>query len=256
MKEWTTLQLNSTPGIYVKVFEGRIDLLKALIIGPKDTPYYQSVFEFDIYLPDEYPHVPPLVHFYSKTSQKLHPNLNTDGSVCLSLLGTWITKSTTEDWNPETSNLLQASHKFDTCHLTDMQLLLSLQGLVLGVREPYFLEAGYDKLRGTTDGIQQSRIYNERVLILSVQHMLETLKGAQLASNQLSHPEFASLILQHFAQHGHTVVQAMRTLYLTPSEHDSPSPYAVPLDPPPTAGFVLALTSVTNKLEAALASFK
>lgn len=109
MKEWTTLQQNVTPGIYIKVFEGRIDLLKALIVGPKDTPYYQSPFVFDIYLPDQYPHVPPLVHYYAKTSQKLHPNLNTDGSVCLSLLGTWITKSTTEDWNPDTSNLLQAS---------------------------------------------------------------------------------------------------------------------------------------------------
>jgi ubiquitin-protein ligase len=242
MKEWTTLQQNITPGIYIKVFESRIDLLKALIVGPKDTPYYQSPFVFDIYLPDDYPQTPPAVHYYSKANQKLHPNLNTDGSVCLSLLGTWITKSTSEDWNAETSNLLQ--------------LLLSLQGLVLGVREPYFLEAGYDKLRGTSDGIQQSRIYNERALILSVQHMIETLRGTQGPAEQQSHPEFNAFIVQHFTLHGHDIVHSLRALYLSAHDPHTASPYAVPLDPPPTAGFVLALTTAVNKLETLLAQLK
>lgn len=127
----------------------------------------------------------------------------------------------------------------------------------MGVREPYFLEAGYDKLRGTSDGIQQSRIYNERALILSVQHMCETLRGTQLSLEQQAHPESTAFILQHFAQHGHGIIQTLRALYLSSaSEPHAPSPYAVPLDPPPTAGFVLALTSAVNTLETLLAQLK
>jgi ubiquitin-conjugating enzyme E2 O len=65
----------------VRAFEDRIDLLKVLIVGPVDTPYYQCLFEFDICLPSDYPSVPPLIFFYSR-SQKLNPNLYTDGTVC------------------------------------------------------------------------------------------------------------------------------------------------------------------------------
>lgn len=121
------------------------------------------------------------------------------------------------------------------------------------MREPYFLEAGYDKLRGTSDGTLQSRIYNERALILSVQHMCETLRGTRLPLEQQPHPEFLAFIVQHFTQHGHAIVQALRALYLSGTSELGTSPYAVPLAPAPTAGFVLALTSAVNSLETLLA---
>jgi hypothetical protein len=51
-KEWRLLKENLPNNIYVHAFEGRIDLLRAIMIGPKNTPYYNGIFTFDIYLPE------------------------------------------------------------------------------------------------------------------------------------------------------------------------------------------------------------
>lgn len=51
----------------------------------------------------------------------------------VSLLGTWNAKEASESWDPESSNILQ--------------VILSIQGLILGTNCPFFLEAGYDKLK-------------------------------------------------------------------------------------------------------------
>ena len=40
--------------IFVRVDESRCDVLKALIIGPEDTPYANGCFTFDIFLPAQY----------------------------------------------------------------------------------------------------------------------------------------------------------------------------------------------------------
>merc|ERR1711936_137920 len=77
-----------------------------------------------------------------------------DGKVCVSLLGTWSGKGT-ETWTPN-SNLLQ--------------LLVSIQGLIL-VREPYFNEAGYEKQKGTQQGEENSRMYNEMAVLKLVTSM-------------------------------------------------------------------------------------
>lgn len=49
-----------TETIYVRVFEGRMDLLRAAIVGAPGTPYHDGLFFFDISLPLEYPHEPPV----------------------------------------------------------------------------------------------------------------------------------------------------------------------------------------------------
>jgi len=78
-------------------------------------------------------------------------NLYEEGKVCLSILGTWA-GDRSESWSPSRSSLLQA--------------LVSIQGLVL-VKEPWFCEPAYDKLRGTEEGIINSRLYNEKAYVLS-----------------------------------------------------------------------------------------
>ena len=67
----------------------------------------------------------------------VNPNLYEEGKVCLSILGTWAGDKS-ESWSPARSSILQA--------------LVSIQGLVL-VKEPWFCEPAYDKLRGTEEGI-------------------------------------------------------------------------------------------------------
>ena len=51
-----------------------------------------------------------------------------------------------------------------------LQLLVSIQGLIL-VSEPYFNEAGYERQKGTQQGLENSRMYNEMVVLKVVQGM-------------------------------------------------------------------------------------
>lgn len=50
----------STESIYVRVYEDRMDLLGAAIVGAPGTPYHDGLFFFDIYLPPDYPHETPV----------------------------------------------------------------------------------------------------------------------------------------------------------------------------------------------------
>jgi ubiquitin-protein ligase len=62
-----------------------------MIAGPDDTPYAGGLFEFDCFMPIEYPNKPPLMHLRTTGggTVRFNPNLYNDGKVCLSLLGTW-----------------------------------------------------------------------------------------------------------------------------------------------------------------------
>ena len=153
-REIALLQSSLPAGISVLGFDERMDLFSAMIEGPKNTPYEDGLFFFDFQLGPEYPSVPPTCHYISYCSDKLNPNLYEDGKVCVSLLGTWNGKGT-ETWTPN-SNLLQ--------------LLVSIQGLIL-VREPYYNEAGYERQRGTQEGAENSRTYNEMAVLKLVQSM-------------------------------------------------------------------------------------
>jgi ubiquitin-protein ligase len=83
--------MTSASSIFVKCDEKRMDVIKALIIGPEDTPYANGCFEFDILLPPSYPDTPPMVTFITTGGGvvRFNPNLYESGIVCLSLLGTW-----------------------------------------------------------------------------------------------------------------------------------------------------------------------
>jgi ubiquitin-protein ligase len=51
---------NYVESIYVRVYEDRIDLLRAAIVGPAGTPYHDGLFFFDVRFPSEYPKCPPV----------------------------------------------------------------------------------------------------------------------------------------------------------------------------------------------------
>lgn len=53
-----------TDTIYVRVYETRMDLLRAIIIGPAGTPYHDGLFVFDVLFPPNYPDVPPVCTIY------------------------------------------------------------------------------------------------------------------------------------------------------------------------------------------------
>ena len=59
----TALPVEYGSSIFVRADQGRSDLLRALILGPEDTPYANGCFVFDIWLPPQYPNKPPEVKF-------------------------------------------------------------------------------------------------------------------------------------------------------------------------------------------------
>lgn len=54
------LCFNYADGIHVRVYEERMDLLRACIVGAPGTPYHDNLFFFDIFFPPDYPHEPPV----------------------------------------------------------------------------------------------------------------------------------------------------------------------------------------------------
>ncbi|KAK3091730.1 hypothetical protein FSP39_022222 [Pinctada imbricata] len=151
-KELKLLQSSLPNGIIVKAYEDRMDLFSVMIVGPPGTPYEDALFFFDVQVPGDYPSSPPEFHYISYCKDRLNPNLYEDGKVCVSLLGTWSGKGN-ETWTDK-SNLLQA--------------LVSIQGLIL-VAEPYYNEAGYEKQRGSQQGLENSKMYNEMAILKVVQ---------------------------------------------------------------------------------------
>ena len=68
------------------------DMLKgyAMIVGPKDTPYFGGNYFFEIKYPADYPHSPPKVKYCTNGYNiRMNPNLYICGKVCVSLLNTW-----------------------------------------------------------------------------------------------------------------------------------------------------------------------
>ncbi|CAN6915420.1 unnamed protein product [Brassica oleracea] len=62
---------------------------QATIMGPSDSPYSGGVFLVTIHFPPDYPFKPPKVAFRTKV---FHPNINSNGSICLDILK--------EQWSP------------------------------------------------------------------------------------------------------------------------------------------------------------
>lgn len=62
---------------------------QATIMGPQDSPYAGGVFTVKIHFPPDYPFKPPKVNFSTKV---YHPNINSNGSICLDILK--------EQWSP------------------------------------------------------------------------------------------------------------------------------------------------------------
>ncbi|XVE49929.1 hypothetical protein DITRI_Ditri01bG0121300 [Diplodiscus trichospermus] len=180
--EWKILE-DLPETIYVRVYEARMDLLRAVIIGPSGTPYHDGLFVFDCFFPPQYPNVPPMVYYYSG-GLRLNPNLYDCGKVCLSLLGTWHGQQT-EMWVPGRSTMLQ--------------VLVSIQALILNAR-PFFNEPGYETSYVGAEGDRRSKKYNEEVFILSLKTMIYTLRRPP--------KHFEDFVAGHFRSRARDIIMA------------------------------------------------
>lgn len=183
------LPVELSSSVFVRAQEGKMNLLRALITGPEDTPYGFGCFLFDIDLGD-YPRTAPKVKFLTTGGGKVrfNPNLYNCGKVCLSLLGTW----TGPGWIANKSTLLQ--------------VLVSIQGLIL-VPDPYFNEPGYERDRGTAQGKKLSSAYSANIRRQTMQHgmcdhlkqVLDNIeKQGRQRTRAVDYPEFFDVIERHF----------------------------------------------------------
>ncbi|KAK3424326.1 hypothetical protein EUGRSUZ_F01126 [Eucalyptus grandis] len=159
-EEWKILEKDLPDTIFVRVYETRMDLLRAVMIGAEGTPYHDGLFFFDVSFPSGYPGVPPKVYYHSG-GLRINPNLYNCGKVCLSLLGTWSGQHKNEKWIPGVS--------------TALQVLVSIQGLILNSK-PYFNEPGYERSMNTEQGESTAMTYNEDTFILSLRTMIYNMK--------------------------------------------------------------------------------
>lgn len=183
--EWRILEKDLPDTIFVRVYESRMDLLRAVIIGAEGTPYHDGLFFFDIFFPSSYPSVPPLVHYHSG-GLRINPNLYNCGKVCLSLINTW-TGGPKERWIPGTSTMLQ--------------VLVSIQGLILNTN-PYFNEPGFANTNGSAYGEKRSFDYNEKTLILSLKTMVYTMNKPP--------KNFEDLVIGHFRNRVRDILMACK----------------------------------------------
>lgn len=61
-------------------------VVKAVIIGPANTPYQNGVFNLEIIMSNKYPTKPPYIKFINKI---YHPNVNSKGYISLSKIINW-----------------------------------------------------------------------------------------------------------------------------------------------------------------------
>ncbi|XP_047966688.1 putative ubiquitin-conjugating enzyme E2 38 [Salvia hispanica] len=180
-EEWKILEKNLPAEVYVRAYESRMDLLRAVIIGAEGTPYHDGLFFFDVYFPSKYPAIPPEVYYHSG-GLRINPNLYNSGKVCLSLLNTW-SGSRKEKWIPDQS--------------TALQVLVSIQGLILNAK-PYFNEPGYEGEMGTKRGEDSSSAYNENTFIYSLKTMIYSM--------QKPPKHFEDFVVGYFRKHARYIL--------------------------------------------------
>jgi ubiquitin-protein ligase len=202
---------SANSAIYLCFAEERMDLCRAVVTGPIDTPYAHGLFVFDIYFPQSYPLVPPMITlmttgmnaccilcilrlrtatttnvvvlallFSGGGRVRFNPNLYVDGKVCLSLLGVASASDDSQRWNKDLSSLAQ--------------VLLSIQSQILGVSEPYYNEGNgvSPHLRGTREGNAGSEAYSRTIRLANLRYAMIDI---------LRHPPrgFEEVVSRHFA---------------------------------------------------------
>jgi len=175
------LPVENDASIFVKIDPMNMSVMRALIVGPKDTPYENGCLIFDIFIPGTYPTDHPDIHFMNHGGCRFNPNLYSNGKVCLSLIGTWghQVSGSSENWNAATSTIFQ--------------LLLSVQSQIF-VEEPWFNEPCRYSYLHDPKYKKDSEQYNNQIQYYNLQFAIIDL--IKTKANQYG--DFAEIILNHF----------------------------------------------------------
>lgn len=89
MKETQRLLSDPVPGISAVPDENNARYFHVLVAGPEGSPFEGGIFKLELFLPEEYPMMPPKVRFITKI---YHPNIDKLGRICLDILK--------DNWSP------------------------------------------------------------------------------------------------------------------------------------------------------------
>ncbi|KAL2018867.1 hypothetical protein VTK56DRAFT_292 [Thermocarpiscus australiensis] len=163
-KELSDLQKNSDLSLAVACRDIDVRNVKALIIGPHDTPYEFGFFEFAFKFNKDYPRKSPQVTALTTNGGRcrFNPNIYANGRVCLSILGTWRGERG-EEWS--------AAQGLES-------ILLSIQSLMSA--NPYENEPGFEDANEPSDKKNQKdyvqKIRHETLRISVIQRLEEYLR--------------------------------------------------------------------------------
>ncbi|KXJ95779.1 ubiquitin-conjugating enzyme/RWD-like protein [Microdochium bolleyi] len=163
-KEIGDLQKSSDLSLAVGFKDSDVRNVRALIIGPHDSPYEFGFFEFAIKFHKEYPRKSPSVTSITTNRGRcrFNPNIYSCGKVCLSILGTWRGERG-EEWS--------AAQGLES-------ILLSIQSLMSS--NPYENEPGFEDAKEKSDKDNQRdyvRKIRHETLRITVIRRLEELLG-------------------------------------------------------------------------------
>lgn len=82
-KQMIELSKNASESFSAGLVDDDIYKWEVIIMGPPETYYEGGYFKARIDFPMDYPHRPPKMRF---TSKMWHPNVHSNGSVCISIL--------------------------------------------------------------------------------------------------------------------------------------------------------------------------
>lgn len=162
---------------YLMVSENNVQQMKLLLIPDYDTPYGGGYFEFDMFIPNNYPNSPPSMKFLTTGggSMRFNPNLYNCGKVCLSILGTWAQNQ----WSPSSSTL--------------SQVVLSVFSMIF-IEHPYTNEPCYYNALSTPSGVAASQKYSNNIRV----NCAKIAITAQLANQSTP---FKNIIREHWQSH-------------------------------------------------------
>ncbi|KFY89493.1 hypothetical protein V500_05635 [Pseudogymnoascus sp. VKM F-4518 (FW-2643)] len=162
-KELSGIQKSNDLSIAVACRDVDVRNVRAIIIGPPDTPYEFGFFEFAVRFGKDYPAKAPSINATTTNGGRcrFNPNIYAQGKVCLSILGTWRGERG-EEWS--SAQGLES-------------ILISIQSLMSS--NPYENEPGYESAKSSEDKQNQKnyvmKIRHESLRISIIQRLEEYL---------------------------------------------------------------------------------
>ena len=193
MKAINSLALDSL-GIHIRFDESNIMNAKAIIMGPKDTPYEHGIYCFHIEFPTDYPFSPPKVLYVSTSAVRIHPNLYVGrshhqfrGKVCLSLINTWS--------GPKWTTVMNIA-----------SIMMSVQSLLDD--NPLRNEPGYENVKGKKSDVYSMIVSQNNYLHGMLVNGNLTNKGSLLGE----YDQFVDIIKTHFLTNKQEILDKLASL--------------------------------------------